>query len=139
PRAKHQTDRRALFEVLFDAGFHADYGGEPPGFGRELAEGALERNDLAAASKYAARITDAATLVAMRIDKRFDALVAKQPRAFDVREAAEREVKRLRSFVAKNPRSLGGVVQLSYALYTVGRFDDMLKVSDAALARIAAS
>ena len=134
---KNDNEKRALLEVLFDANYKTEYGGEPSEYWRDLAEAAVARNDLPAATKYTTRITDASTLVAMRIDKRFDALVAKDPRAFDVRAAAEQEVKRLRGFVAKNPRSLGGVVQLTYALYTVGRFDDMLKTSDAAIARIA--
>lgn len=134
-RAKNQPEKIALLDVLFSAGYTNEWGTEPSVFWRDLAEAALTRNDAIAAAKYSARVTSGETLVAMRIDNRFAALVAQYPAVFDVRAAAEREVKRLREVVAKNPRSLGPIVQLSYAYYAVGDFDAMRKLADDAITR----
>jgi hypothetical protein len=136
-RTKNQTEKLAMLEVLFAAGYTAEWGTQPSDYWRDLTEAALARNDLAAAAQYVARVTRGETLVAMRIDKRFAPLASRNAKAFDVRPAAEREVKRLRGVVAKNPRHLGPVVALSYALYTVGDFEEMKKLSDDVLSRVA--
>ena len=75
----------------------------------------------------------------MRVDRRFDALVRAEPRAFDLSAAIERERKRLAKLVAANPRSLSVRVQYGYSLLTAGRFAELLKLSDDVIERNAAS
>lgn len=125
----------ALIQALFDAEFTDEYDGQPGVLWQELAVDALAQNDLPRARAVASRITNADVLVAMRIDRRFDALVAAEPKLFDVRAAAEREVKRLRAQMSKNPKSLGVVMRLGNALFITGDFGEMLKVANDALAR----
>jgi tetratricopeptide (TPR) repeat protein len=103
----------------------------------ELVEDALAHDDLGRARTVAARMTGTDSLIAMRIDHRFDALVAADPKLFDVRAAAEREVKRLRAAVAKNPKALGALTQLLYAQYATGEFDAVLARSNDAISRAA--
>jgi tetratricopeptide (TPR) repeat protein len=131
-----REQRGELLESLYEAGYKMEYGTEPSHLWLTLATDALERKDLKRAREIARRITNSSVLISMRIDKRFDALVADQPRLFDVRAAAHREAKHLKNIVQKNPKSLGAIVQYGYALHTLGRFEEMLSLADGVIAKV---
>jgi tetratricopeptide (TPR) repeat protein len=131
-----RPQRRELLDALFDAGYKSMYDTEPSFFWLTLATDALDRQDLKRAREVARRITDSSVLVAMRIDRRFDALTSEEPRTFDVRAAAEREARHLKNAMKQNPKVLGTVVQYGYALYTLGQFEEMLKLADGVIAKV---
>jgi hypothetical protein len=128
----------ALYDALFAADFTQPFGSQPSSLWMDLVEDALARNDLERARVVAARITGADALIAMRIDHRFDPLVAAEPKLFDVRATAAREVKRLRAEVAKNPQALAALTQLGYAQYATGEFADLLARTSDAITRATA-
>jgi tetratricopeptide (TPR) repeat protein len=118
-----------LLNALFTAKFTLEWGTQPDGLWHDLISDALERNDLKRAREIAKRVQDASTLLHMRADRRFDALVRAEPRTFDLEAAIERERKRLAKLAAANPRSLSVRVQYGYTLLTAGRFAELLKLS----------
>jgi tetratricopeptide (TPR) repeat protein len=131
----HQA-RTDLLSALFDAGYKSLYGTEPSHLWLLAATEALERKDLKRAREVSRRITDSSTLVAMRIDKRFDELTAAEPKLFDVQAAAERAARQLKSTVKDNPKSLGAVVQYGYALNTLGQFEELLALANGTIAKV---
>jgi tetratricopeptide (TPR) repeat protein len=133
---KFRQLRLDLLNALFDAGFKMKYDTEPSYFWLGLATEAVERNDLKRAREVARRITDSSTLVEMHIDKRFDALIATDPKLFDVRAAAERQARQLKGAVKENPKSLGVVVQYGYALNTLGQFEELLALANGIIAKV---
>ncbi len=88
---------------------------------RDLAERGETARALLVASHIDAPLDAPRPLLAMRIDKRFDALVLKNPRIFDIHAAAAREVADYRIAVPLNPPSLGVVVGLASAYIDAGR------------------
>jgi tetratricopeptide (TPR) repeat protein len=126
-----------LLNALFAANYKTLYDTEPSWFWLTLATDAIERKDLKRAREVAKRIDDSSTLVSMRIDKRFDELTASEPRAFDVRAAAERRARHLERVMKDEPKSLGPAVQYGYALYTLGRFEELLSLADGLIAKVA--
>jgi tetratricopeptide (TPR) repeat protein len=81
------------------------------------------------------RIDSAGTLLRMRIDRRFDELVRREPKAFDVAAAAENQCRQLHGVIDANPRKLGPIVQYMYALLTVARYQELLTLADRTLSR----
>jgi tetratricopeptide (TPR) repeat protein len=134
PRLRAQ--RTALLDALYDAGYKTEYGTEPSHLWLLMATDAIENKDPKRARDVSRRITDSSVLIAMRIDRRFDALIKEEPKLFDVRAAAEREAKQLKGVVKQRPKSLGAQVQFGYALYTLGQFDEMLALANGAIARV---
>ncbi len=132
----HQL-RLDLVNALFDANYKGRYGVEPSYLWQLGATDALERKDPKRAREFARRITDSSILVAMRIDKRFDALISEDPKQFDVQAAAEREVRQAKAIMKDNPKTLNAVVMYGYSLNTVGRFDELLALADGTLAKLA--
>ena len=125
-----------LLNALFEADFKMRYGVEPSHLWLALATEAIERKDLKRAREVARRIVDSSTLVAMRIDKRFDALTSAEPKLFDVQAASEREARHLKNVMKENPKSLGVVVQYGYALQTLGQFDEMLALANGIISKV---
>jgi tetratricopeptide (TPR) repeat protein len=134
PRLRAQ--RTGLLDALYEAGYKTQYGTEPSHLWLLMATDAVERNDIGRAREVSRRITDSSVLIAMRIDKRFDALIKEDPKLFDVRAAAEREARQLKTVVKQRPKSLGAQVQYGYALFTLGQFDEMLALANRAIARV---
>jgi tetratricopeptide (TPR) repeat protein len=134
PRLRAQ--RTELLNALYEAGYKTMYGTEPSHLWLLLATDAIESKDLKRAREVSRRITDSNVLISMRIDKRFDSLVKEEPKLFDIRAAAEREVKQMKAVVKQRPKSLGAQVQYGYALYTLGQFDEMLALANGAIAQV---
>lgn len=125
-----------FINALFDGGYKTKFGSEPSYLWLTAATDAVERKDLKRARDITRRITNSSTLVAMRIDKRFDELTKAEPKLFDIQAAAGRELIQAQKAVKENPRSLGAVVMFGYALYTVGQFEEMLSVADSTIAKV---
>jgi hypothetical protein len=135
----HRTERIALLKALFAANFVLEGGSQPDGLWRDLALDALEHHNLRRARQIAGRIQGATTLVQMRADRRFDALVKAEKRAFNIHRAVKRECRRLEKTAAANSRSLGVRVQYGYALLVAGRFAELLALTDELIARVIAA
>jgi tetratricopeptide (TPR) repeat protein len=112
-----QTDPRAQFAPIW----------------LRAAAVAVERGDKDLAAKFARRINQPQVMAELRADRRFDALVAADPAAFDVRAVGEAELARGRALAAAAPDHLGPRYQVAAALYRLGRYDEALSELDAAL------
>jgi tetratricopeptide (TPR) repeat protein len=132
---RHEAELLELLNALFAARFTLEWGTQPDGLWRDLIVDALEKNDLRRAREISRRLQSPSTLLHLRTDRRFDALVKAEPRMFDVSAAVERECKRLAKATAANPRSLSVRVQYGYALLEAGRFAELLKMADEVIAR----
>jgi tetratricopeptide (TPR) repeat protein len=131
-----QKTRVDLVNTLFDAEYRTLYGREPSHLWLIAATDAIDHKDMKRAKDVTRRITHSSTLVAMRIDKRFDALTSSEPKLFDVQAAAVREVIQAKKAMNENPKALGAVVMFGYALYTVGQFEEMLALTDSIIAKV---
>lgn len=127
----------ALLNALFAARFTLSYGLQPSGLWQELILDALQRQDLARAREVVTRVDDTSSLLAMRIDKRFDALVQAEPARFDLAAAMKRRSEALKAIVAEHPRKLSPLISYDYALMDEGRYQEVLKLTDAALKKVA--
>ncbi len=125
-----------LVSALFDAKYTAQFGIQPDGFWEDLVLAALEKGDMKRARACAARIENTDTLLRMRIDKRFDAVVQADSKRFDLSSAIKRRSRTLARLVTDEPRSLQAFVQYGYALLDEGRYADLLQQSDIILRRI---
>jgi tetratricopeptide (TPR) repeat protein len=128
--------RLELLNALFDAGFKASYNTEPGWLWQLLATDALDRKDMKRAREVTRRINDPSVLLNMRIDKRYDALVAEDAKAFDLTTAAERHARQYKKAMSDNPKDLGATVQYGYALYTLGKFDELLALADGVITQV---
>jgi len=129
------VERLELTKALFDAGFTTEWGMQPSGLWRELVLDALEHKDAPRAAQVLKRVTHSDTLIAMRTDRRFDALVQAEPKSFDVAAAAQADCKRWLKVVDANPGKLGPIVQYMYALLKVGDYQQVVTLSERALAK----
>jgi tetratricopeptide (TPR) repeat protein len=136
---QHKAERLELLNVLFNVKYTLEFGLQPDGLWEDLILDALTRNDLKRARELNRRVESVSTLMHMRIDRRYDALVAADASAFDLAAASERQLKRLSKVASANPRSLGARVQYGYALLEVGRFDDVLTLANTVIARVTAA
>jgi tetratricopeptide (TPR) repeat protein len=131
-----RAQRLEFMNALFDGGYTQEFGTQPDGVWLELTTDAVQRGDMLRARAIAKRIAGSSALVQLNSDRRFDALVAAEPSLRDVRGAASRERQRLAELLAAQPRSLSVLLRYTYALYTLGEFDEMLKLATDAIAKV---
>jgi hypothetical protein len=131
-----QREYLELLRALFDARFTAQFGIQPDAFWQDLVLDALANGDMKRARVFAARIENTDTLLRMRIDKRFDAIVRADAKRFDLAAAAKRRSRSLARLVTDEPRSLQAFVQYGYALLDEGRYAELLARSEVILRRI---
>jgi tetratricopeptide (TPR) repeat protein len=134
----HRREQLELLNALFAANFTLQLGLQPDPLWLELVLDALDRNDLPRAREISKRIQNTETLVEMRIDRRFDALVKAEPKVFDIKAALNFQRKHLAKQVADNPRSLTARMQYCYTLLEAGQFKEVLALANEAIARVAA-
>lgn len=132
----HRADYLALVEALYAADFLLVYGLQPDALWSDLAADALESGDVVRAREVLARIDSVEALLGMRVDQRFDRLVALEPERFDIASAARRATMRSEKIVALHPRELNAFVQYAYALFDEGRHADVLAMCEAILADV---
>jgi hypothetical protein len=141
-RAIYESDRRAhaaafpLLQALYGAHWKVKWGFEPSAAWRDLSLFLLERGRTAEAADVAAHVTDVYVLIAMRADRRFDAVVAAGSAHFDIDAAAEREVRDYQEASDRTPKSLQLEVDAIEALRIQQHYAAMLAASDAVLQQI---
>jgi len=95
-----------LLQALYDAHWKLQWNIEPSATWRDLALLLLEKDRVREANEVATHITDSYVLIAMRADRRFDAMVAANPAQFDIERAAQREFHALQAASDAAPQSL---------------------------------
>lgn len=130
----HSNERRDLLESLFSAKWKSG-DGEPEEFWRDLARLRLAGNDPRRATEPLSRIHSPRPIVTMRIDKRFDRLVQKDPRAFDIDRAIDRSIKDAQAQVDASPGTLQPISVLLYRLHDAMQFERELAVADDVIAK----
>ncbi|NUO75235.1 MAG: tetratricopeptide repeat protein [Lysobacter sp.] len=133
PRAQVRLD---LLQALYDANWQRKGQGADTAW-YELALMRVDRGEADAARAAIRRISASRELILLRADRRFDGLVDRQAMAFDVDNAALREVELQRTLLAARPDSLQLHTQLSRALLMLGRSEEALALCDDALKAIA--
>ena len=103
---------------------------------RDFALEALQRNDQALALKAVEKVADINAMISIRVDRRFDNLIALERDRFDVAAAAEAEVARLTAFAKAHPRQLGGLIAQAQALESLGRYQEALAALDQAESKL---
>jgi tetratricopeptide (TPR) repeat protein len=124
-----------LLNALFNMHWTMEGGIEPSALWRKLATLCLQSNDMKAAMAAVARVTDPYTLVDMRADNRFQAMIKSMPARFDVGKAALDKLVQIQHLADANPRSLYWLMELTYAMLELGRFEEVLKLTDQVIAQ----
>lgn len=131
--------RLGFQQALFDANWKGGASNTPGAIWFRLARARLEQGDIEAARQVVRRIQEPDSVISMRADRRFDALLdPKSPRA-DVMLATERQIQLLRTRAEVYPDKLEPLLQLSYMLLFAGNNQEVIDLSDAAIARITAA
>jgi tetratricopeptide (TPR) repeat protein len=140
PRSEQES--RAQFELcraLFAAGWKGEGGLEPSRAWAALIRRYVERGDTQAALAVLAREHDPKQILALRVDKRFDALGDLDPARLDVASAAQRWIEERQAAVERRPDSLAALTHLSIGYVHIGRYDQALDVTTKVLTKIAAA
>jgi tetratricopeptide (TPR) repeat protein len=132
-----RADYLQLGNALFAAKFTREFDTQPDGLWSDLILDALEHQDMGRARELAARVENTDTLLAMRIDKRFDQVVQSEPKRYDLGAALKRNAARLETLASRQPRRLAAFVELASALADQGRYADILARCDAILRKVA--
>ena len=131
--------RLALLEALAAAEYEAPHTGESGFYWYALAEERLERGDVDGARAAAERVRSPAELVSLRADRRFDAIVDRGARAFDVERAANRRVDDLRARALLDQDVLETQSAFAAAMLVVGDAESVLALADEVESMYAAS
>ncbi len=122
-----------LFQALYDAHWRLHGDIEPSGAWRYLVLRLLDRGQFAEAIEVSAHVTHAYDLIAMRADRRFDELVARNPKQFDIGAAADRELQALQAASERMPDSLELKSEVIQALVSRQHYEAALAAADAVL------
>jgi beta-barrel assembly-enhancing protease len=122
-----------LLGALYAAHWKTREGIEPSAAWRDLTLLLLADADLTGALDVSSHVTDPYVLVAMRSDRRFDAIIAAHSKQFDIDSAATREFHDLQIASEKSSRSLRLKVMVIQALGNQQHYPAMLAASDAEL------
>ena len=133
------AERVAFQQALFDANWKGGSAGSPSGVWFQLARTRLRQGDVDRARIVARRITDPETLILLRADRRFDALLDPSSWRANVTHANSREIERMRLLVTAYPDQLEPIVSLGHQLLLGGRHAEAIDLSDATLARMASA
>ena len=126
PREKRFTPLWALYE----AHFKLQWGEEPSSAWRDLALLLLERDRLTDAEDVSGHITSTDVLIAMRADRRFDAVVAAQPARFAIESAAHEELRFAQAKSDENPQLLDLKIRVLVSLQRLRDYGAMLAAAD---------
>jgi tetratricopeptide (TPR) repeat protein len=136
-RTEHiSQERLELMQALFYANWDGA-GVSASSAWHQLALLHVERGDHEAARAVIRRIDGPNQLIALRSDRRFDALLDSDSWRANVQLAAMRQVERLRDHAASKADRLQPRVQLTYAMLTVGMHHEVIALVDEAIAAIA--
>lgn len=130
----HASQRLAYLQALFDARWK-DSDGEPNELWQDLATLQLANGHTRQAAAAAARIDSARTVLSMRVDKRFDALTRADQKHYDVDRMLAREIDSARAQMQSTPHKLRPTVRLQSLLLSARRYDEVLALADAVIAK----
>jgi hypothetical protein len=122
-----------LLQALYAAHWKLKGDLEPSGAWRELVLLLVEKGRVSEAVEVSGHISNVYALIAMRADRRFDAVVAADPAQFDIEVAAERELQELQAASEKTPDSLQIKCFLIRDLLLLQHYQAALAASDALL------
>jgi tetratricopeptide (TPR) repeat protein len=131
--------RFELLNALYNASWKRENGIEPGALWGSLIRELLIRGDAVRALEVMSRENNPTEIIILRVDKRFDTFVRTNATRFDVAGAAQRQIVECQSAVKRNPRSLAAVVALVDAHLDAGHYDDVYRLTSAALKRISAN
>jgi hypothetical protein len=129
--------RIELLQILYERRWKRADGTEPSVWWRELSLALLERNQPDEAVAVAAHITDPYQLVAIRADNRYRPITKSDLVEHDVRKATEKQLDWWREAAAREPRNLSRVIGVGRQLLLLHRYDEALKLAEAAQKRLA--
>jgi beta-barrel assembly-enhancing protease len=95
-----------LMRALYAAHWKLKWDLEPSGIWLDLVLMLLERDRLPEAIEVSSHVTDEYGVIAMRADRRFDAITAANPAQFDVDVAVRGDLEHFRSAAERAPKSL---------------------------------
>lgn len=126
---KEQPEQQIrLLQAMFDARFD-DPIADSSDMWFLLARLYLDRDQTEDARSVAKRITAAQSIIRMRVDRRFDAIVDRSGYGFDVSLQAKRTVEALRRKAEARPRDLAVWVQLTYAMLDAGENQEVIALT----------
>jgi tetratricopeptide (TPR) repeat protein len=131
------TDQRlALFRSLYAAHWKLQWNFEPSYLWVELTRLLLDNGEQDAALDVSTHVTNAYDLIALRVDRRFDSIVAAHPAQFDIDAAAARELEELQSASQKAPRSLALKESVISTLRRQQQYAQALAAADSLVAEL---
>ncbi len=130
--------RVAFLDTLFDVGWALPDGRQASNLWRELVLLKIQSNDRDRAVEVAAKVRAADDILRMRIDRRYDEVLARLPAdRLDLARAAAEEVSILETAVRRERRQLENVVALTTFMLDEGLFDQVVRICDDVLDRAA--
>lgn len=138
-RLKGEASANALHFELLDSLFSAEWlsdGTQPSGLWVDLAALLLERGNTERAVSVAALIDSARSVLALRIDRRFDSITRAVPQRFDVAAVARAEVAAARVKALESASLLEPRVRLQALLLGELQFDQALTIADDVIATV---
>lgn len=131
-----RNDKFLLLQALYAAHWTLKWGIEPSSSWRDLTLFLLARHALQPAIDVSAHVTGVYVLIAMRADRRFDAVVAAHPEQFEADAAADREWKTFQALSDAQPKSLALKARVMEALLQERHYAAMLAASDSMVQEI---
>jgi len=131
-----RQDRFLVLQALYEAQWKLEWDIEPSVYWRDLALLLLEQGSLRQAIDVSTHVTAPYVLIAMRADRRFDAVVGAHPDQFDAEAAADREVRIFQSLSDEHPKALALKAHVMEALLHEQHYAAMLAASDSAVQEI---
>jgi tetratricopeptide (TPR) repeat protein len=125
-----------LLQALYAAHWKLKWDQEPSGLWRDLALMLLEKNRLTEAMEVSAHVTDAYAVIAMRADRRFDAITVVNPAQFDADVAMKRDTEHWQAAADRAPNSLTPRSIVISLLMEAQHYAAALAVADGFLAEI---
>lgn len=133
PGVLSDAERRDLLQALFDSDWETGEAGASNAW-HQLALLYLERGDTDAAARVVARIQRPRELVLLQIDRRFDDIVAHNPRVADIAKSAADHIDWTRTVASREIPPPRATMSLLHALDTAGRNQELLELTDQLLA-----
>ncbi len=122
-----------LLRALYSAHWKLGWDIEPSAAWRDLILLLIDKNQLVEAVDVSAHVSNVYVLIAMRSDRRFDAVVAANPAQFDLDAAAVRELRGLQATSDGAPHSLALKAAVLAALLHRRHYAAMLALADSVL------
>lgn len=129
----------SLLESLYGAHWRGKWDIEPSAAWRDLSLLLLDKGRLSEASDVAGHVTDVYVLVAMRADRRFDAVAAANAAQFDIEAAAERELHAFEAAADRTPQALELKSWMISSLIMQQHYEAALAASDSILVDISST